>query len=87
MEEWAMISAILWVDYEEYKPETYKGCIISSAGEPIYASRTGNFKKDYTACQKYANRLKKELSVVVYNSSSVDNWFCDCREEFNNGAR
>jgi len=81
------MSAILWVDYEEFKPDTYKGCIISSAGEPIFASRTGNFTKDYKVCLKYAEKLKKELSLDVYNSSSVDNWFCDCREEFNNGVK
>lgn len=80
------MSAIIWVDYEEFKPDTYKGCIISSAGEPIFASRTGNFKKDIRACERYARKLTKELGLTVYNSSSIDNFYCDCREEFNNGS-
>lgn len=78
------MSAILWVDYEEFKPDTYKGCIISSAGEPIFASRTGNFKKDMRACEKYAQRLRKELGLTVYNSSSVDNWYSDSQNPFQN---
>jgi hypothetical protein len=63
-------------DYEEYYPETYKGVVLYNKGKELFRSYTGNFKRDYDIVVKYA---RKNVKGVIYNSSTIDNWFMDSK--------
>ena len=67
-------SVIIWVDFEEFKPETYKG-VWASEGSNFRAciSYTGDFKTDYNYVYKWARLTGK----TIINSSSVDDWHMD----------
>lgn len=63
---------IMWVDFEEFKPETYKGCLLTNIPK-TFKSYTGDFETDYNACSKEA--AKYDTHFIC--SSSVDDWFSD----------
>lgn len=67
---------IIWVDFEEFKPETYKGVWATEGGNNTCRSYTGDFKIDYEYVLKYA----KITGKTVMNSSSVDDWFMDSKK-------
>ena len=66
-------SVIIWVDFEEFKPETYKGVWASEDGNIACRSYTGDFKTDYAYIMKYAELTGR----TIINSSSVDDWYMD----------
>jgi hypothetical protein len=74
-----MKSLIIVVDYEEHKPETYKGVSLYMDGREILRSTVGYFEIDYEViCQSATPTLEKLLGTDrVYVSSSVDNWYMD----------
>lgn len=69
-------SVIIWVDFEEFKPETYKGVGATEDGKIVCRSNTGDFKTDYEYVMKYAKLSKR----TIINSSSVDDWFMDSKK-------
>jgi hypothetical protein len=70
---------IMWVDYEEFKPETYKGVYLTNLPDrPKFESYTGNFEADFNACSSEAAKYAERFMY----SSSVDNWFMDQKEEW-----
>jgi len=44
-----MDTVLIVVDYEEFKPETYKGCYLFDEGKKLFQSYTGIFEADYQA--------------------------------------
>lgn len=67
-----MNTPIMWVDFEEFKPETYKGVYLTNIPE-TFKSYTGDFETDYNACSKEV--AKYDTHFIC--SSSVDNWYMD----------
>lgn len=68
------------VDYEEFKPKTYKGVYLHDGGfkgGEVFRSFTGDFEKDYKIVLKYAHKLSKVNCKTILNNSSVDNWYMD----------
>lgn len=63
---------MIGVDYEEFKPETYKGVFIF-ADEVIKVYNSGDFRKDFRDARVFANRRGKK---VIY-SSTIDNFITD----------
>jgi len=64
---------IIRIDYDEGKPETYRGVVVSSKDEPqprVWYS--GDVVKDWMAAIRFA----RENYFLVLTSSSVDA-FCD----------
>lgn len=72
-----MKTILIIVDYEEFKPETYKGVYLFSDGVKLYGSSIGNFEEDYHNCVQVGHRLSSETGKTVINSSSVDDWYND----------
>jgi hypothetical protein len=69
------------VDFEEFKPETYKGVYLFDSGKTLFKSYLGSFEKDYKTCVKAGRKLAKEQNKTLINSSSVDDWYMDSRED------
>jgi hypothetical protein len=72
------MNAILIVaDYEEFKPETYKGCYLFDEGKKLCESYTGNFETDYMEVCLTAQEISLTTGQRVVDSSSIDDWFMD----------
>ena len=67
------MSIIIWVDYEEFKPSTYKGVYATEGSNTACRSYTGDFETDFNYVMEWAKITKKP----IMNSSSVDDWFAD----------
>jgi len=72
-----MNTILIVVDYEEFKPETYKGCYLFDRGQALFKSYTGDFDVDYDAVFKAGINLCKSTGQTLVCSSSVDDWFMD----------
>lgn len=74
---------IVHVDYEETKPETYDGIrVISSTHTKISVRfNSGEFVEDYNDMMMYVDRAR-ENGAVVLGTSSVDNFFLECRGKY-----
>ena len=78
-------SIMIGVDYEEFKPKTYKGVIIYDKGKVLHRFNTGNFNKDYEQAVKKAQRLVIEkgqhFGKNIFNSSSIDHYQMDKKKK------
>jgi len=63
---------LIYVDYEEYQPETYNGVYLHAETE-IKRYNTGNFFEDLESAKAFA----KQNSHSVLFSSSVDHFKSD----------
>jgi hypothetical protein len=75
-----MNTVLVVVDYEEFKPETYRGCYLFDRGNRPYESYTGNFTFDFNATVRAGENLCKSTGQTLIYSSSVDNWFSDIED-------
>ena len=76
-----MNTILIVVDYEEFKPETYKGCYLFDEGNKLFESYTGSFETDYSAVCLAADSICATTGQTAVCSSSVDDWFMDQPEE------
>jgi hypothetical protein len=68
------------VDYEEFKPETYKGVYVTTRdGQKLFHVNTGDFLVDYNAVNDLLklHYLKKNPDIEVFRTSSIDNYISD----------
>jgi hypothetical protein len=72
-----MNTILIVVDYEEFKPETYKGCYLFDLGNKLFESNTGNFDEDYNAVGVAGENICASTGQTLVCSSSVDDWFMD----------
>ena len=68
---------IIFIDYEEYKPETYKGVYLLDGGVELFRVFTGDCPKDYYAALKKGMDMAYKQGKVLYDSSSVAHWQMD----------
>lgn len=68
--------AVIGVDYDEMKPESYKGVILSIKGVKKEFN-TGNFIKDWYDCNKFILNSDLCETEQFSNSSSLDHFIMD----------
>jgi hypothetical protein len=76
-----MKTVLICVDYEEFKPETYKGVYLFDEGKELFRSSLGNFDKDYQVCLEEGKKIVVKTGQVLVCSSSVDDWFMNQPDE------
>jgi len=73
-----MKKGVLFIDFEEFKPETYKGLYVSFVDNDTHGQKktfySGNFLKDYKDFSKW---MKSNRDVSVMYSSSWDGYLMD----------
>ena len=72
-----MNTILIVVDYEEFKPETYKGCYLFDRGNTLFKSYTGDFEKDLEAVTIAGDNICESTGQTLVCSSSVDDWYMD----------
>lgn len=67
------------VDYEDFKPETYKGVYVDTKDKQrLIHVNTGDFVFDYNFIMDFLKTyLKNNPTLDVFCSSSVDNYISD----------
>jgi hypothetical protein len=65
---------IVGIDYEEYKPETYKGVFLNEADGTTYRWMTDDSVKDYAAAMEFARGKGWD---AIMHFSSVDHFVMD----------
>jgi hypothetical protein len=71
---------IIHVDYEDFKPETYKGVYVTTYdGQKLFHINTGDFVIDYNIVNDLLrlHYLKKNPNIEVFCSSDVDEYILD----------
>jgi hypothetical protein len=70
-------SLLLKIDYDEPKPQTYRGVqLVTREGEIVHTENSGNPPKDLYEAMK----IRRQVAASAITDRSVDNFFVDAEQ-------